>query len=380
MKGLKLFVSIGIIMILVASVLLSACAQEAAAPGAPTRITPQVPAQPATPTTPTTPTPTPAKPAPAPAAEVFKWKLQSHVAPGVENDMLKEMSALTEAMSDGRLSFDVFDGGALVPTEDQFTAVKTGMIEMARAAGSYYKGFIPEGDIEAGIPLMWRNAHDVITIVRDKGFQEILVEAYGEQGIRWLSIGASAPFCFWTREDIGGVEGLKGLKIRSFGLYMEVLQDVGAAAVYIPHAETYGAGQTGVIDASSTAAYVYQDLKNYEIFKHYYSNKWGMPTNNIVVNLEAWDSLSPDLQAILQSAGWLDFYNQDRAYNQIVQSMEGRMAADWGCTLHTLSGPDMQVISTAALPYYEEYKAKSPRMAEMIDIVQDYMKEVGYIK
>jgi len=290
------------------------------------------------------------------------------------------MSALAETMSNGRLSFTVFDGGQLVPTEDQFTAVKTGMIEMARQAGSYYKGFVPEGDIEAGIPFMWRNAHDVITIIRDKGMGDLLVEAYAEQGIRWLSIGASAPFCFWTREDIGGLEGLKGLKIRSFGLYMEVLQDLGAAAVYIPHAETYGAGQTGVIDASSTAAYVYQDLKNYEIFKHYYIDKWGMPTNNIVVNMDAWDSLSPDLQAILQTAGWMDFYGQDRLYRQMVASMEGRMARDWGCTIHTLSASDLQKMTAAALPYYDEYKAKSPRMAEMIDIIQAYMKEVGYIE
>ena len=72
------------------------------------------------------------------------------------------------------------------------SAVKTGMIEMSRAAGSYYKGFIPEGDVEAGIPLMWRSLHDVMVIIWDKGMGDILKEAYAEHNTVWLAIGASA--------------------------------------------------------------------------------------------------------------------------------------------------------------------------------------------
>ena len=379
-KGLlKLVISVGLAVVLLASILLAACAPEAAAPAAPAAPAPAKPA-PTTPAPAAPAKPAPAKPAPAPAAEVFEWKLQSHVSPGIENDLMRQMSDLTEQMSGGRLSFTVFDGGQLVPTEDQFTAVQTGMIEMARASGTYYKGFVPEGDLEGGMPLMWRSLHDVMVTIHDKGWGDLIQEAYNEKGVYWLSIGASAPFCFWTREDIGGVEGLKGLKIRSYGLYMEILQDVGAAAVFIPHAETYAAAQTGVIDAGSTAAYVYQDLKFYEIFKHYYANKWGMPCNNIIVDMDAWNKLTPDLQTVLETAGRMDTYNQDRHFRQMVSSMEGRMSADWGVTVHTLSASDMAVITAAALPYFDEFAAKSPRMAKMVEIVQDYMREVGYIQ
>ena len=160
---------------------------------------------------------------------------------------------------------------------------------------------------------------------------------------------------------------------------MEILQDLGAEAVFIPHAETYTALQTGVIDASSTAAFVYNDLKFYEVCKHYYSNKWGMPTNNMIVNMDKWNALPADMQAILDMAGKMDAYNQDLAYRQIVVKMEGRMEKDWGSTFHVMSASDMQKITDAALPYFDEYAAKSPRMAKMIEIIKDYMVEAGYI-
>ena len=376
-KGLKLVISAALVLVLLASVLLSACAPTAAP--APTQ-----PAQPAyTPGVTKAPAQTaaPAKTAaPAPAADVHTWKLQSHVTAGIELDLLHEMGVLVEEMSNGRLVVTAYAGGQLVPTEDQYSAVKTGMIEMSRAAGSYYKGFIPEGDVEAGIPLMWRSLHDVMVIIWDKGMGDILKEAYAEHNTVWLAVGASAPFCFWTREDIGGVDGLKGLKIRSFGLYMEILNDLGAEAVYIPHAETYTAGQTGVIDAGSTAAFAYSDMKFFEIFPHYWSNKWGMPTNNLIANMDAWNELTPDLQSMLEIGCKFDAYNQDREYRQIVLGMEGKLESVWGNTFHVLSDADMAKITNAALPYFDKYAAMSPRMAKMIDIIQDYMREVGYIK
>ncbi|MDD5127802.1 MAG: TRAP transporter substrate-binding protein DctP [Dehalococcoidales bacterium] len=355
MKGkyFKLITSICLVVVLVGAVLLSAFQPKPA---------------------PTTPGVT------TPAATVYNWRLQSHVAPGIENGFLREEAAMIEEMSGGRVVITVFDGGALVAPEDEFTACQQGVIEFARASGTYYKGFVPEGDIEGGIPLMWRNMHDVETIFYDRGFGDLLQEAYNEKGIRIMQISASAPFCFWSKKDIGGIEGLKGLKIRSFGLYMEVMKDLGAAATFISHAETYTSLATGVVDASSTAAYAFGDLKNYEVCKHYYINKWGMPTSDVIMATKLYDSIPTDLQAILRHCFRYDMYNQDRVYVSMVNKMEANMTKDWGVTVHRMSDEDMQKVSAAALPYYDKFAVQTPRMAKMIQIVKDYMKEVGYLQ
>ncbi len=388
MKGKKLvtlIASICLILFLVTSVLLSACAKPAAPTAAPAptviKPAPTTPGQTAPVTiVPTIPAPATTTPAPKPAAQVYKWRLQSHVAPGVENNLIREVSKNIETMSGGRIVITVFDGGALVPVEDEFTAMKTGVVEFCRASGTYYLGFVPEGDIEGGIPFMWRNLHDVETLWYDRGLGDLMQQAYNEQGAEFMSLGASAPFCFWTKKEITGVDGLKGLKIRSFGLYMEVLKSLGAAATFIAHAETYTSLATGVVDGSSTAAYVFQDLKNYEICKHYYADKWGMPTNDIIMNKKTYDGLSADLKAILKWGLRQDMYNQDRVYVNIVTKMEANMTKDWGVTLHRWSTADLAKMTAAALPFYDKYAAKSPRMAKMIDIIKTYMKEVGYIQ
>ncbi|MDD4860322.1 MAG: hypothetical protein PHR56_09020, partial [Dehalococcoidales bacterium] len=137
---------------------------------------------------------------------------------------------------------------------------------------------------------------------------------------------------------------------------------------------------TGVVDGSSTAAYAFGDLKNYEICKHYYANKWGMPTSNVFMQKKLYDSLPADLKAIIRWGFRYDMYNQDRTYVSMVAKMEANMTKDWGVTVHRLSDADMQKVSAAALPYYDKYGAMSPRMGKMIQIVKDYMKEVGYLQ
>jgi len=292
--------------------------------------------------------------------------------------MLKVNVKNISDMSGGRITITVFDGGALVPVEDEFTSMKSGMIELVRGPGSQWAGFMPEGNIEAGIPFMWRNMHDVETLIYDLGMWDILQQAYNANGGQLMEVSASAPFCFWTKKDIVDVSGFKGLKIRSFGPYIDVLKNLGASPVFIAHAETYTSLATGVVDGSSTAAYVFQDLKNYEICKHYYADKWGMPTADIVMNQNLYKSLPADLQSILYWGWRQNLYDEDRVFTSIDTKMEANMTKDWGVTLHRWPASELAKITAAAVPLFQTY-AVNDRCKKMLDIVQKYMKEVGYL-
>ena len=105
-RRFALFCSIGLILVLVASLVLAACAPAAPTPGAPTRITPQVPEQKQQAPVTVTPTvPKAAKPAPAPSAEIFEWKFQDNVpvGPGAHWQVGLWFNDWVENHSNGRL-------------------------------------------------------------------------------------------------------------------------------------------------------------------------------------------------------------------------------------------------------------------------------------
>jgi len=329
---------------------------------------------------PTEPTPgnsTPTTPAPV-EKTVIKWRYQN-IAPTTQQayqvhgplfcDMVKKAS-------DGRLVITPYAAGELVTGTEILNALNAGSIEMGLSGGSYYAGVMPEGSIEGGLPMMITNVEDFVNLWYNLGWEEIMREAYAEQGVYFLGEAMSASITFWSSKPINTLEDLKGLKIRHFGAFMDLFKALGASPVFMPHEDVYTALQTGVVDASGTAAVSFGTDNHYETCKYFVTKPLlAYPvTNCILVSQKEWNKLPDDLKELLTTAArWAsmealrtDAKNTFELYQNF---------SDWGVTEVEFSAADTQTLIDTAMGLYDGFAKKNDRSAQMIEIWRQYMKK-----
>ena len=109
----------------------------------------------------------------------------------------------------------------------------------------------------------------------------------------------------WFRKEIKTVDDLKGLKFRIGGLGGAVLGKLGVVTQQIAGADIYPALEKGTIDAAEwVGPYDDEKLGFYKVAKYYYYPGWweGQAQNSAYINLDQWNKLPKNYQAILTAA------------------------------------------------------------------------------
>ncbi len=115
-----------------------------------------------------------------------------------------------------------------------------------------------------------------------------------------LAFGGNPPQVFWCRAVIGGLDDLKGKKIRVFNNTMrDFLNGIGATAVSMAFAEVVPALSNGVVDCGVTGSLSGNTAGWAEVTKSLYPMSLGWSINVLAVNLDRWKGLDPKIQTFL---------------------------------------------------------------------------------
>ena len=374
---LTLIGSISLIIILLASVLLSACAQEAA-PAAPAAPAKPAPATPATPTTPATP----AKPAPAPAAaEVINWSGQSTTGPGdILYTIVDAWQKKIEEYSDGRLTFELYPPGAIVKSIDVLDALREGVIETANSYGGYWMGFMPEAGIECGLPMVLANAAEATEVFYGLGVIDIMREAYAEHDVYLHSVSAGNEHSFWSTKPVRTMADLQGMKVRAVGETAPMFNMLGAAVTYIPHEESFTALQLGTIDAYATSLAVYDIFKHYEVCP-YIMLPPVVPacTDDNLISMRHLNALPDDLRELVIShestMNWMYWYMLREYHSTLKKSVTDLP----GVEIVQMSPELIKEMQAKGAEILAGYAEKNERCAQIVDIYMKFLRGKGYI-
>ncbi|MEM1404842.1 MAG: TRAP transporter substrate-binding protein DctP [Pseudomonadota bacterium] len=250
---------------------------------------------------------TPSQRGDATTEEVIEWKLVTtwpknlpglgHT-PEVFADMVREMTG-------GRLDIRVYGAGEIVPAFEVFDAVSSGVAEVGHGASYYWKGKIPAAVFYTAVPF-GMTAQEMNGWLHYGDGMALWEKLYAPAGIVPLAGGSSGvQMAGWFNREINSLDDIRGLRMRIPGLAGEVFAAAGGEAVRIPGGEVYTALQTGVIDAVEWVG-PYNDLALglHEIAEYYYYPGWHEPGSilEFIVNEEAMESLSDELQAIVRTA------------------------------------------------------------------------------
>ena len=239
--------------------------------------------------------------------KIYKWRLvtswpKNYPGLGMAPERIAD---LVEEMSDGQMQITVYGAGEQVPAFGVFDAVSSGSHQMGHSGGYFWKGKVPAAQFFTSVPF-GLTADEIKAWVNRGGGLELWREIYEPFNIYPIPAGNTGTQMFgWFNKEINSLEDIKGLKMRIPGIGGEVLKEAGGIPVTLPGGELFTALQTGVIDATEWVG-PYNDLTFgfHQAAKYYYYPGWHEPGPmlELLINMDAWNSLPKHLQVIIETA------------------------------------------------------------------------------
>jgi TRAP-type C4-dicarboxylate transport system substrate-binding protein len=225
-----------------------------------------------------------------------------HAFPGtlIYTKSFLEFVDKVNAAGEGVVRIDVRGGPEAIGMFQQPDAVRDGIVDMVYTPGSFYGGALPEKDamVASNLTAVEARANGGIDLI-----DQIHQEKMGLKYLGWFDSGVC--YNLWTRnapefDDAGNLK-VDGLKLRGNAVYNAFFSNyLGAQVIDLPTGDVYSALERGVVDATGWTQIGLIDLKwneflNYRIEPCFFSTDLG-----VIVNLEKWNSLSPEAQKIVQ--------------------------------------------------------------------------------
>ena len=214
----------------------------------------------------------------------------------------EQVSKYVAEMTDNKFQIQVFAAGEVVPGLQALDATSNSTVEMCHTVSYYYVGKDPTFAIYASVPF-GLNARQQNSWWYQGGGQELGNEFFKKFGVIGFPCGnTGTQMGGWFRKEIKTVADLSGLKFRIGGIAGQVLQKVGVVPQQLAGGDIYPALEKGTIDAAEwVGPYDDEKLGFAKVAKYYYyPGFWeGGPTVHAFANLEKWNSLPKNYQAIL---------------------------------------------------------------------------------
>jgi TRAP-type mannitol/chloroaromatic compound transport system substrate-binding protein len=302
---------------------------------------------------------------------IVNWRLTSSFPKSLDTlyGVSETVSRHVAAATGGRFTIKPFAAGELVPGLQALDAAQNGTVECAHTAPYYYFGKDPTFAFSTTVPFGMNTRQQNAWMYHGGGL-ELMREFFKEYNVINIPCGnTGAQMGGFFRKEINTVADLKGLKFRVGGFAGAVLQKLGVVPQQIAGGDIYPALEKGTIDAAEwVGPYDDEKLGLYKIAKHYYYPGWweGQAELDLVVNIKAWESLTPEYQAILEGACYMGQVDMVAKYDALNPAALKRLIAG-GVLLRPFSSEIMQACYNAANELYEETSAKNAKFKKVYE-------------
>ncbi|WP_278349837.1 MULTISPECIES: TRAP transporter substrate-binding protein [Marinobacter] len=298
---------------------------------------------------------------------------------GLLGDAPRNMAAMAEEMSGGRLKIRIDSSNKHKAPFGIFDLVRNGQYDMGHTASYYYKGTIPNAMYFTTIPFGMIAPEMYAWFYHDDGM-ELMQKVYEPFGLLSFPGGNTAnQMGGWFRKEIKSLEDLKGLKMRTPGFAGEVMSEVGVAVTNLPPGELYTALERNTIDAVEWVGPALDlQMGFHQIAKYYYSG-WQEPNAEVqfLINKKTWDKLPADLQAILRVS------MRTAAYDMYIQSTHEsgvaweKMKQEYPDVTHKVFPPEViTALRETTNRLLDEFAEKDELANEIITSQREYLKQV----
>ncbi|MYZ49731.1 TRAP transporter substrate-binding protein [Propylenella binzhouense] len=249
-----------------------------------------------------------AAPAVVTAQSPIVLKMQSSwPASDVFQDMAKQYVERVQKMSGDRLRIDLLPAGAVVGAFQVQDACHDGVIDCAHTVAVYWYGKHKAASFFGTGPVFGGSAADMLAWFYTGGgqdlYRELTQDVLGLNIVGFFGFPMPAQPLGWFKNEVKSAQDMNGLKYRTVGLAADLMQAMGLSVTQLPGGEIVPAMERGVIDAfefnnpTSDMRFGAQDVaKNYMLSSYHQASE----SFEFIFNRDRFESLDPDLQAILQ--------------------------------------------------------------------------------
>jgi len=307
----------------------------------------------------------------------IKWKMVMPWSKGLLfYDVAVHFCDSVRLASAGRLDIKPFSAGELVPAMASFDAVSKGSADCGHDWPGYWKGkneaFVAVASVPFGL-----DGEGYGIWLYERGGAEMMDELYGQFNMVAFPCGQlDQEQGLSSNKRATKMEDFKGMRIRTVGWYMDILNKMGASVSPLPGGEIYLALERGVIDAGefSSPAMTYpmgfDDIAKYciEPGVHQPGIQCGL-----FINKKRWAELPEDLKQIVkicavETQGWSQWWIQNlnaEAIKLLGKKME----------FVKMSDETMSNFAKTTKAYLEELKAKYPDVKKILDSQEKFKED-----
>lgn len=320
-----------------------------------------------------------AAPAIVHAQAQVRWRLASSFPKsldtifGAADTFAKKVSEMTG----GKFQISVHAGGEIVPALQVVDAVQNATVEIAHTAPYYFFGKDETFALGCAIPFGLNSRQMTAWMVEGNGLK-LMREFYRNYNIISFPGGnTGAQMGGWYRKEIKSVADMKGLKIRIGGFAGRVVERMGAVPQQIAGGEIYSALEKGTIDAAEwVGPYDDQKLGFNKVAPNYYYPGWweGGPELDFFINTKAWDALSAEYKAIVESAAavaHIDMQGRYDAKNPIAL----KQLVGSGTKLFRFPKDVMDSAFKESMAIYAELSAKNPNWKKVYEDYANFRRD-----
>jgi TRAP-type C4-dicarboxylate transport system substrate-binding protein len=235
------------------------------------------------------------------AAQATRWQVATPYPDG--NFHTRNIRAFLDEIqgaSGGRLAIQLHSGASLLPMPQIKRGVQTGQVQLGEILLTAYANEDVFFDADA-IPQLVTNFAEAKRLA---DLQKPYIEQrLGRQGLSLLYTVPWPPAGLYAQAPIPSIEGLRGLRFRTFSPATNRFATiVGAQPTLVQAAELAQAFATGVVQAQITSAQTGVDTSAWDYARVFTPLGFSMTKNAVLVSRRALEALPADLQQAVRAA------------------------------------------------------------------------------
>jgi C4-dicarboxylate-binding protein DctP len=267
-----------------------------------------------------------------------------------------------------RIEVEIYPSAQLGTEMQMLESVKMGSLEAVQ--------FGPFEDASPKLlvftmPFLFTSMDQVHKVTRSD-FTTELVKCTEENGLKVLAVGDSGEFRQFTNNvrPITKPADLKGLKIRTppMDSIVKIMTALGGNPVSIPFSELYMALKTGVADGEENPLTNIESKKLYEVQKYLTMSNYQYHAEMLYTNLDWFNGLDSDLQAILLSCAKDSMLMMDTQLHE--DTMASYNVLKEKMIVNTFTAEQTQMFIDACQPVYDYYIEQGVITAEEIEEIR----------
>lgn len=236
---------------------------------------------------------------PSSSEEVYEISIAHPTGEMVINHFLATcVKDILEEKSDGRLKVTIYPNAQLGTTREEIEGIINGTITSGTILTQLYTPFVPETAV-LDMYNLWNDLDECRTVI-DGNVLTALQEAYEAKGMKLFGHADSGWSYVSSNKEIRTLDDFAGFKIRSVenSVVMSYWSALGCNPTPVDYSELYIALQQGTVDGQENALDCTYGDGFYEVQKYEINLRHRISQISYVMNLDFYNSLPADLQAI----------------------------------------------------------------------------------